>query len=133
MQEFNQRFNPRVVDAWVSMWNSYDLSMVDKLFLKDSRLTYFSSEKQGIIKGLEAIRRHHEGFGFVEGGKVQPNKLWLEDMQTEIFGSTAIVKAIWFFQRGGEGKVQRGPVTLVYVQSGDEYRIAHAHFQLLKA
>jgi len=43
-------------------------------------------------------RRHHEEFGFVEGGKVQ-----------------------------------RGPVTLVYVQSGDERRIAHAHFQLLKA
>jgi hypothetical protein len=67
--------------------------MVDKLFLKDSRLTYFSSAKQGIIKGIEAIRRHHEEFGFVEGGKVQ-----------------------------------RGPVTLVYVQSGDERRIAHAHF-----
>ena len=54
MQEFNQRFNPRVVDAWVSMWNSHDLSMVDRLFLKDSRPTYSSSEKQDIIKGIEA-------------------------------------------------------------------------------
>ena len=39
----------RCVDKWVKMWNTYDLLEVKKLFLNSNKLTYFSSEKQGII------------------------------------------------------------------------------------
>ncbi len=77
-----------VVGQWVSMWNTYDLSLVDSLFLTDNRLTYFSSEKEGLIRGIEAVREHHVGFGFVEGGKEQENTLWLDDLQTQSFGET---------------------------------------------
>jgi len=118
------------IDAWIAMWNSYDLSLVDKLFLTDSTVTYFSSEKEGLIRGIDAVREHHAGFGFVESGKVQENILWLEDVQTDIFESAAVVTGIWFFRRGPEasGELQRGPVTFVYVQKGNEYRIAHVNF-----
>lgn len=102
--------------------------MVDELFLNDSRVTYFSSEREGLIKGIDELRRHHEGFGFVEGGRDQSNRLWLEDTQKESFSQAAIVTAVWRFQRKGSGDVQRGPVTLVYVRTGDGYRIAHANF-----
>ena len=119
-----------LIRAWVSMWNSYDLSRVDQLFLADSRATYFSSEKEGLIKGINAIRDHHKGFGFVDGGKVQPNKLWVEDLQTNMYGPVVIVTGVWFFRRGQKdsGKTQHGPVTIAYIQIEDEYRIAHMHF-----
>ena len=117
----------RWMEAWVAMWNSYDLNLVDKLFLESSQLTYFSSEKEGVIRGIEAVREHHQGFGFVVGGKTQENKLWVEDIQTDVFGKTAVVTGIWFFQRSS-GEIQRGPVTIVYTQVENEYRIAHMHF-----
>jgi ketosteroid isomerase-like protein len=118
------------VNAWVSMWNDYNLSMVDKLFLTDDRITYFSSEKEGLIKGIEAVREHHTGFGFIEGGKIQDNKLWVEDLQANVYGSTAVATGIWYFRRGPEDSkdISRGPVTFVYVQEDGEYRLAHLHF-----
>jgi len=122
------RFNPSIVDTWVKIWNTYDLSMVEKLFVDDDRVTYFSSEKKGLIRGIDALVRHYREFGFVEGGKDQPNRLWLEDTQIESYGETAIVKADWCFRRGGSEKIQRGPVTMVYVPVDGKYRIAHAHF-----
>jgi len=115
------------VGAWVDMWNAYDLSQVKKLFLQDEELTYFSSEKEGVVKGIDAVLDHHKGFGFVEGGKVQDNKLWVENLYTAEFGSTAVVTGIWYFQRPS-GRLQRGPVTFVYVRKEDEYRLAHLHF-----
>jgi ketosteroid isomerase-like protein len=120
----------QAVDAWTAMWNSYDLSKVDELFVKDTTLTYFSSEKEGIIRGIDAVRKHHAGFGFVTGGYKQDSRLWLEDRQIDIFGNTAVVTAIWFFSRTVDGKetLQRGPTTFVYVRVGNEYRIAHVHF-----
>jgi hypothetical protein len=120
----------KLVGEWVDMWNSYDLSLVDKLFLTDCRLTYFSSEREGVIKGIEAVREHHEGFGFVPGGKEQENKLWVEDIQSEVFGTTAVVTGIWYFSSGdGETeKPQRGPLTFVYVNEGTEFRLAHLNF-----
>jgi ketosteroid isomerase-like protein len=121
-------FDPALIDAWASMWNTYDVSMVERLFLDDERVTYFSSEKRGLIRGIEALLRHHKEFGFVRGGKDQPNGLWLEDTRIEAFGDAVIVKADWCFRRGVSEKVQRGPVTLVYVPSEDGHRIAHAHF-----
>ncbi|MCP4897998.1 MAG: hypothetical protein GY906_13580, partial [bacterium] len=52
-----------IVSPWVEMWNAYDLDMVDKLFVIDDRVTYLSSEKEGTIVGIEAVREHHRGFG----------------------------------------------------------------------
>ena len=120
-------FNEKIVDEWVKIWNNYDLNKVKELFLDDARVTYFSSEKQGLIKGIDNMIEHHREFGFVEGGKDNGNRLWLEDTMIEEFGETVVVKADWIFQRKGSDKQQRGPVTIVYVKT-DRYRIAHAHF-----
>jgi hypothetical protein len=115
------------VGKWVKIWNTYDLDQVDELFLQDNRLTYFSSEKEGAIIGIEKIREHHRGFGFVPGGKEQPNKLWVKDLHAVEFDSSAVVTGIWYFQRA-DGSKQRGPVTIVYIQQGDMYLIAHMNF-----
>ena len=119
-----------LLNGWVKMWNSYDLDQVDKLFLNSSSVTYFSSEKEGVIKGIEAVREHHKGFGFIPGGKESDNRLWVEEMFIEIFESCAAVSSIWFFQRAGEDreKVQRGPMSIMYVKDGENYKIAHMHF-----
>ncbi len=47
-----------------------------------------------------------------------------------MYGPVGLVTGIWYFHRGEKdtGKTQHGPVTIVYVQTGDEYRIAHMHF-----
>jgi len=126
------KFDQRIVDTWVSIWNTYDLSMVEKLFLNDSRVSYFSSEKKGLIKGIDKLLEHHEEFGFVPGGKAHPNRLWLEDVSTEVFDRTAVVAATWFFRRRGSDKAQAGPVTLVYLLEKGEWRIAHANFSNYK-
>jgi len=115
------------VGSWLQMWNNYDLNQVDKLFLNDSRLTYFSSEKEGIIIGIDSIHAHHQGFGFVEGGKEQPNKLWLEDMNQVTLGDTELITAIWVFE-SEDGTSQRGPVTIVYYLEEGDYKIAHMNF-----
>lgn len=121
-------FDPKKwVDAWVRMWNSYDLDEVDRLFLQDERLSYFSSEKEGVIQGIKAVREHHLGFGFVPGGKIQPNRLWLEEVKADIFEAVVVVTGIWFFQRES-GEVQRGPVTIVYIPVAEGFRIAHMNF-----
>jgi len=123
--EFNTE---ELVNAWCAMWNFYDLTLVDQLFLVDAHVTYFSSEKEGLITGIEALRDHHRGFGFVEGGKDQPNKLWVEDLYTSNYDSVVTVMGIWFFRRGRSDQVQKGPVTIIYVQTDKCYRIAHMHF-----
>jgi len=124
----NPAFDPdRWVGAWVESWNTYDLDQVDRLFLRDDRVSYFSSEKEGAIRGMEAVREHHRDFGFVPGGKQQPNRLWVEDLRASAFDGAAVVTGFWFFQRP-DGSVQRGPVTFVYVARGEEYRLAHLHF-----
>ncbi len=122
------KFNTKIVDEWVKFWNTYDLDQVPKLFLSDGRVTYFSSEKQGVIKGYEALVKHHEGFGFVKGGKASQNKLWLEGMDVEDFGDSVIVCAVWFFKRPTSETPQKGPVTIVYEKEEGEWKIAHANF-----
>lgn len=121
-------FRESLVDEWVEIWNTYDLSRVPQLFLADDRVTYFSSEKQGTVRGIDDLIEHHREFGFVEGGKEQPNRLWLEDAEVDEFEGSAIVTAVWCFERGETGAVQKGPVTLVYVPTGEGARIAHANF-----
>ena len=117
----------RWVDAWVELWNTYDLEGVDELFVTDDRLTYLSSEKEGVIVGIEAVREHHKSFGFVPGGAKTDVKLWVEDLHTTDFGSTAVVTGAWFFENA-EGKIQKGPMTLVYIAEGGGWRLAHLHF-----
>ena len=64
---------------------------------------------------------------FIKGGKKQPNKLWVEELHTSVFGTTVVVTGIWFFQRE-DGSKQRGPVTIVYVRVENEFRIVHMNF-----
>jgi ketosteroid isomerase-like protein len=118
------------VDAWVELWNTYDLSRLEELFLWDSTVTYFSSEREGVIQGPAGLREHHRGMGFVDGGKPAEQELWVEDVESGVYGSTAIVTAVWFFGDRGDPaeSVQRGPMTMVYVRANGGYRIAHMHF-----
>jgi len=131
---FSAEDTQELITSWVAMWNSYDLTMVDKLFLQDSRVSYFSSEKEGLIIGFDAVRDHHMGFGFVKGGKSQENKLWIEDVQVSDFGKAAVIAGIWYFQRGSENpeNVQKGPFTFVCVRQGQDWRLAHLNFSTYK-
>ncbi len=126
------RFNTKKeVGIWVELWNTYDLSKVKEIFLNDNTVTYFSSEKEGLIKGMDAVLDHHEGFGFVEGGKTTGNKLWLEDINTQVHKTSVTVTGIWLFRRSTDPEnalPQKGPVTFVYVYSGGGYKIAHVNF-----
>lgn len=108
---------------WEKSWNTYDLNEVNRLFVNDSSVTYFSSERAGLIHGIDSLHRHHEGFGFVRGGKVSVNKLWLAGIRY----LPSAITATWFFQRPGS-PAQRGPVTFILKKDGKGYRIAHAHF-----
>jgi ketosteroid isomerase-like protein len=120
----------RLVERWVALWNSYDLDVVDELFLADARVTYFSSEKEGLIRGIDAVREHHKGFGFVSGGKKAARELWVQDLESDVFGDTAVVTATWFFgsKKASPEENQRGPMTLVLVRLDGSYRLAHLHF-----
>jgi ketosteroid isomerase-like protein len=124
-------FDPHAaIDEWVAMWNSYDLDLVDELFVTNSTVSYLSSEREGAIIGIDAVREHHAGFGFVSGGEPPEATLWMEDVEVTMPGDIAIVTGTWYFRRGsdGTGELQRGPVTFVYVPTAEGYRIAHAHF-----
>jgi ketosteroid isomerase-like protein len=121
-----------LIKDWTDFWNTYDMNLINDLFLGDSRLTYFSSEKTGLLKGIEEIKAHHQNFGFIGGGKETNTKLWLEDINIEKYHKVVIVTAIWYFKRDVESKqTQEGPVTIVLTPIDDqetEYRIAHMHF-----
>ena len=112
-----------LLSAWEKSWNTYDLNEVSRLFVTDNSVTYFSSERAGLIQGLDSLLRHHRGFGFVAGGKTTDNRLWL----TEVHYRPLAATATWHFQRPGSPE-QRGPVTFLFQQSGKGYLIAHAHF-----
>lgn len=117
----------KCIDKWVSMWNTYNISLIEELFLPGEDITYISSEKRGIIVGITAIKKHHESFGFVKDGKSTDNKLWLEDIYIRNFTGFAVVAALWFFQRG-DGSSMSGPMTIVYNQLGETHKIVHMHF-----
>ncbi|MDH3733371.1 MAG: peptidylprolyl isomerase [Gemmatimonadota bacterium] len=118
-----------LIAAWVDMWGSYDLDRVRELFLPDARVNYLSSEREGLIVGIDSLMPHHEGFGFVAGGVDPSAELWVEDIDGVSYGNTAVVTGAWFFgDRGERNSAQRGPMTVVYTLYGDEYRIAHMHF-----
>jgi ketosteroid isomerase-like protein len=116
-----------VVERWERSWNTYDLDNVDALFVPDSTVTYFSSERDGLIQGIVALREHHRRFGFVPGGKASEARLWLEDLVVRWRGEVATVLATWRFRRA-DGSAQAGPVTMILVPQSGGYRIAHMHF-----
>ncbi len=119
-QEKSQR---TLIEAWEKSWNTYDLNEVSRLFVDDTSVTYFSSERPGLIRGIDSLVAHHRRFGFVTGGKASENKLWL----SEVRYLPGAVTATWHFQRPGRDE-QRGPVSFVLKKMQQGYRIAHAHF-----
>jgi hypothetical protein len=123
-----------LVSTWVEMWNSYDLDQVGELFLTDDRVTYFSSEFEGVIQGFDEVVDHHRGFGFTSGGEGRETRLWVEGLTEVVFGGAAVLTGVWYFERAapeGEAAVstpQRGPVTFVCVLDGGRWRFAHMNF-----
>jgi hypothetical protein len=115
------------INQWVQMWNTYDLDQVEKLFLKSDQLSYFSSEKEGVIRGFKNVIDHHVGFGFIKGGKITPNRLWLDRLHFFHFGSVTVITAIWYFQKPDSPR-QKGPVTFVCLKTPEGYRLGHLHF-----
>jgi hypothetical protein len=124
-----------LVAAWIEMWNDYDLDRVPELFLADDRVTYFSSEFEGVIQGFPGVLAHHEGFGFVPGGAEKGTRLWVEELTEARFQNSAVLTGIWFFQREESPSEsisvapQRGPVTFVCVLEGGKWRFAHMNFR----
>lgn len=116
-----------LVDRWVKVWNSYDINDLENLFICSDDLSYFSSERQGIIRGFKNVKEHHRTFGFSEGGKTQSNRLWLEKTRFFNFGGNTIVTSVWFFEKPNL-KIQKGPVTFVVIPHDKGLRIAHVHF-----
>lgn len=120
----------RLITRWTRFWNSYDINELGALFVMDERVTYFSSEKQGLLRGPEAMRQHHLGFGFVPGGKVSANALWLEQIaEDRLDRGTVLVTAIWCFRRASTPDiVQRGPLSAVAIRTRRGPRFAHMNF-----
>jgi len=112
-----------LIAAWEKSWNTYDLNEVRRLFVSDTSVTYFSSERAGLIRGMDSLIVHHQRFGFVAGGKVSENRLWLSDVRY----LPSAVTATWHFKRPGADE-QKGPVSIVLKGGPQGFRIAHAHF-----
>lgn len=120
-----------VMNNWLELWASYDLDKIEDVFWNSPALTYFSSEKRGLIKGFDQLKPHHEAFGFVAGGKPASNSLWLREMNITIHRQTAVVDAIWYFgdKLLPEDSVQQGPCTFVIIRdTNKQAQIAHVHF-----
>lgn len=116
-----------VVDSWVHMWNTYDIREVERLFCNCDELSYFSSEREGLIQGYDAVLEHHRGFGFDSTESERGTRLWLDQVDASQFGSIVVVTAIWFFQRAEQ--IQQGPVTIVLKKNAmDAYEIVHMNF-----
>ena len=117
----------KVIGEWVEMWMQYDLSKIDELFLESDDLTYYSSEKQRVMKGLEAVKEHHRGYGFVPGGKKHGNKIWAENLEATPIDNVVAVTGIWHY-RQVMGAHQWGSFSFVYVNKDDRFLLAHLHF-----
>lgn len=118
-----------LLEAWVQLWTTYDLDRVGALFLADERVTYFSSEREGLIRGYDAVVEHHRGFGFEPGGSRRDAVIWVGDVVVTELPGAALVAAIWYFgDPDAPSGAQRGPMSLLAVREGGGYRIAHMHF-----
>lgn len=130
-KELTQTQVESVINKWLKMWETNDLTMLSDIFLQSEHLTYFSSEKVGLIIGYDKMRPHHEGFGFVDGGKKAEKDLWLEELDYRFYDDMALVAGIWYFgdKSAEKDSVQRGPVTFVIMQDEQgKMKIVHTHF-----
>jgi hypothetical protein len=118
-----------LLDAWVEVWTTFDLDMVSDIFIQDERLTYFSSEVEGLLKGFPRIVEHYRGFGFEPGGGVTESVIWVDEVEIVDFGDTAFIGAIWYFgDPDTPSEAQHGPMSVLAVKSLDGYRIGHMNF-----
>ncbi|MDH3424946.1 MAG: nuclear transport factor 2 family protein, partial [Gemmatimonadota bacterium] len=118
-----------LLDAWLTMWGRYDLDRVRDLFLNADALTYFPSDEEGLITGIDAVVAYHQELGFASGGFEPEGELWLEDVTVADLGESAVIGAVWYFgnrvNRAGAG---RGPLTMVLTRTSSGLRISHLHF-----
>jgi len=118
-----------ILEAWLEMWRRYDLDGLGDVFVDDPALTYFPSDGQTLLEGLDAVTAYHEGIGFVSGGFQPESELWLDDVTISDFGESAVVGAVWHFgSRVDQGGVPRGPLTLVMSRTPQGLRITHVNF-----
>jgi imidazolonepropionase-like amidohydrolase len=118
-----------LLDDWLAMWRSYDLDDLANLFVQGDALTYFASDRVGLIEGFEAVRAYHEGLGFVRGGFEPEREMWLEQVTVADFGESAVVGAVWYFgTRLNRAAAGRGPLTMVLARAGEGFRISHVNF-----
>jgi imidazolonepropionase-like amidohydrolase len=118
-----------LLDAWLGMWRRYDLDQVQNVFVVGDALTYFPSDKQGLIQGFQAVHDYHEGLGFTPGGFQPDNELWLEGVTISDFGDSAVVTAVWYFgTRLNRRAAGRGPLTMALTRTSSGWRIAHINF-----
>lgn len=119
-----------LIADWLHAWNTRDLTAVERLFLPDSTVTYFSSEWEGPIRGPAEVRRHHVRMGFALEPSRPGQELWVEQLESRPYGATIVATAMWYFgdRTAPRDSVQRGPMTAVFVRDHGELRIAHMHF-----
>jgi imidazolonepropionase-like amidohydrolase/ketosteroid isomerase-like protein len=118
-----------LLEAWLGMWRRYDLDAVDELFVDDAAVSYFASDRQGLMEGVEAIRDYHAGLGFVADGFQPESELWLEQVTIADFGESAVIGAVWYFgSRLDRRAADRGPLTMVLTRTLSGLRISHVNF-----
>lgn len=130
-KSINEAEANELIDKWLVLWETYDLNRLEDIFWNSPECSYFSSEKEGLITGYNALIPHHKGFGFEEGGKKTTKSLWLEDLNLQMLESTCVVTAIWYFgdKTIPKDSVQHGPVTFVLLRDNNKVvRIGHTQF-----
>ncbi|MEQ1855398.1 MAG: amidohydrolase family protein, partial [Longimicrobiales bacterium] len=118
-----------LVESWLGMWRRYNLDIAADLFVNSDALTYFPSDREGLIEGFPAVRQYLEGLGFVSGGFQPESEMWLEQVTVSDFGESAVVGAVWYFgNRLNRPAAGRGPLTMVFERVGYGWRISHVNF-----
>jgi imidazolonepropionase-like amidohydrolase len=118
----------QALEFWLSLWRSFDLDIMDDLFLRDPALTYFATDSEGQLEGFDAVRTYHLDRGFVSGGAPPEAELWLEDALVADFDDSAVITAVWHFgNRVARSDAARGPLTIVVVKTRSGYRISHVN------
>ena len=117
-----------LLDAWLTMWRRYDLDRVRDVFLNDDALTYFPSDAEGLITGIDAVLTYHEGLGFSSGGFQPDDELWLEGVTIVNLGESAVIGATWYFgSRANRPAAGRGPLSMLLTRTSAGLRISHLH------
>jgi ketosteroid isomerase-like protein len=121
-----------LIDDWLALWNSYDLSRVASIFSPD--VTYFSSDKEEVVRGLSGVLEHHKGYGFVPGGKKSGNTLSAKDVAMAFLDErTSLLTGLWSFERAIDpSKNQHGLFTIIVRKTEAGWRMIHLHFSTYK-